>query len=118
MRIPAGAFALIVGLISVLLTNVIASMTVGPESFGLWIIGAVAFLAAGIACGATYPQTSWLSAFGVFGGIAAGVILDSVFQEVVNTKSRNLWPIDIVFWWVLGALPIYLGFALGRFLRR
>jgi len=118
MRIPAAAFALTVGLIAVLLANVVAAMTVGPESFGLWIIGAVAFLAAGLACGATYPRASWLSAFGVFGGIAAGVIVDTVFQEIVNMKSRNLWPIDIVFWWVLGALPIYLGFALGRFLRR
>jgi phosphatidylglycerophosphate synthase len=106
------------GTVAVLLTYMLGASIVTPNSWGIWIVAAVTFCIAGALCGVLHPKASWLLPMGVLVGIGAGVLIEAIFQEFVNTKSRNLWPIDIAMWWLVGIVPIYLGFALGRFMRR
>lgn len=50
----------------------------------------------------------------ILAGIAVAVILDGLFGTLVLHSGGNLWPIGVVFWPALGAIPIIVGLPVGR----
>jgi hypothetical protein len=54
----------------------------------------------------------------MFGGLAAGVVVDVVIDLVFFAIDRNLFPFEVMYWWLLGAIPIALGFVGGHLLTR
>ena len=84
----------------------------------LWLIGAALLCLSTLLTTLIARRTSWPAVLPVFGGIAIGVFVDSEFDALVNHVSRNLWPMDIMFWWVIGVLPIVFGFFSGVLISR
>src|SRR5687768_16865953 len=60
----------------------------------------------------------WLSAILMLGGIAVGVLVDVAVDFVFFAADRNLFPFEIVYWWLYGALPIAFGIVVGQLLTR
>jgi hypothetical protein len=54
----------------------------------------------------------------ILAGIAVAVILDDLFRTLALHSGRNLWPIGVVFWPALGAIPIIVGLPVGQFVGR
>jgi hypothetical protein len=80
----------------------------------LWGIGAILFFFVALLVGGAYKTGFASSILCLALGIALGTMLDAFLVETLLGLSRNLWPIDIVFWWLIGIVPMAAGFWLGR----
>jgi hypothetical protein len=47
-------------------------------------------------------------------GIPIGGLLDASYESIVNHHDRNLWPFAVVFWWIVGIVPIAIGYVIGK----
>ena len=94
------------------------SRALGLEaSFLLWGLGALALFCVALVVGRVSPVTLGNGILFIALGIALGTMLDAILAETLMGLSRNMWPFDIAFWWVLGSVPVALGLTLGRILR-
>jgi hypothetical protein len=102
---------------------------------GLITIGIMFFLVSAIAgwrVGAFDASrrraAAWRSVGGIYVGIAAGVVVWLVIEELVFAHIRTglypyyneptMWPIDIIFWAILATIPTLLGIASGISVRK
>jgi hypothetical protein len=46
--------------------------------------------------------------------IAPGVIIDAQIDFFLRHYDRNLFPIEIIMWWIFAPLPLLAGIMLGR----
>jgi Na+/proline symporter len=106
--------AVVLGTIAVLLTHTLGKHLDILDSFTFWGLGAVVFLLAAFTLGVIFRRASSLNVLFLFVGIALGVIVDAVYQPLVNHESRNLWPLGIAIWFMVGLVPVFVGFVLGR----
>jgi len=105
------------------------------RSVGLMTIGILFFLVSAIAgwrVGALDPShrraAARRSIGGIYVGIAAGVVVWLLIEELVFSHMRTglypyhneltMWPIDIIFWGILATIPTLLGIASGISVRR
>jgi H+/Cl- antiporter ClcA len=102
---------------------------------GLMTIGILFFLVSAVAgwrVGALDPAhrraAARHSVGGIYVGIAAGVVVWLLIEELIFTHIRTglypyynaptMWPIDIVFWAILATIPTLLGIASGISVRK
>jgi hypothetical protein len=52
----------------------------------------------------------------LFAGVALGVALSVVVHPGLGGGERNLWPFEVVMFWIVGLVPAWLGLFAGRFL--
>jgi len=109
--------SLILSAAVVLILDPLSSVLRLEESFTLWIVAAVMFFIVALFIGGSYGAASALNIAIMGAGIAIGTFVDAAVAEGIFGKSRNLWPLGIVLFWVIGLIPILSGFALGRLVR-
>jgi|SRR5687768_42654 len=91
----------------------------GELEFGVSVVVTFLLLApAATFASARLKSRHWLAAILMLGGIAVGVLVDVVVDFVLFARDRNLFPFEVVYWWLLGALPIAFGMIVGQLLTR
>src|SRR5688572_16600443 len=104
----------------------------GLRAPGVRLLAMAVFLLLGLRLGigaAASGQTGrWLAALtglaATYGGIAVGVIVWALVEELILShfgvypiyEEHSLFPIEIVMWWVMAALPLLAGTGLGLIL--
>jgi hypothetical protein len=73
------------------------------------VLEPLAFLGARLSCVSAFVVGMFFLA-----GIACGVVIDAF----TDTKDRNLFPLEIVWWWAVSLIPSALGIAAARIRRR
>ncbi|HTU99757.1 MAG TPA: hypothetical protein VMF13_04410, partial [Luteitalea sp.] len=88
-------------------------------------VGPVWLLLLAVVFGVLALAVSWHSdaingpgAIAIFSGIAAGTLTDVVLDATSDGPDRNLWPLEILVFWVSVAIPVLLGVNVGRFAER
>jgi hypothetical protein len=64
------------------------------------------------------PKSLWIAGCILFFSIAVGVFIDATLDFFLRAYDRNLWPLEILMWWVLAPVPVVLGALLGKGLAR
>lgn len=77
---------------------------------GPTLLGAGIFVAVAAVAGYRAPDHFWETMFLIYVGVAFGVSIDAL----MSSSERNLFPFEIVWWWIVGALPTVMGLVLGR----
>jgi hypothetical protein len=75
-------------------------------------IAAFTFFLTALVVGRLYGAASGFNILSIGLGIAVGTFLGAVIDP-----THNLWPIAIVIFWIVGAIPVALGVLLGTFWR-
>ena len=105
----------------------------GPRATGVLLFAMAVFLLLGyrlgIGAAASGQTRRWSAArtglAATYGGIAVGIIVWALLVEELILRhfgdypiyeEHNLFPIEIVMWWVLAALPLLAGTGLGMIL--
>jgi hypothetical protein len=105
---------------SVLLVALSRSLVLlGSEAGTVWLV--VAPVTFGVLAAVLSRQSEVANvagAFGIFAGIAVGVGVDIALAMALGEPERNLWPLEIVFYWVVAAVPVLLGINAGRYADR
>jgi hypothetical protein len=84
------------------------------ESFVAWGAASAMYFLLAILIGRLFdPNFSWYL-FLMFAGIGVGFFVDAALVEIYLNKSRNLWPLGAVLYWILGCVPMMLGLLLGE----
>ena len=109
--------ALLIGLAAGLMGS-LALAQLNPQG-ALGITAAIyAVVSFGGALGAIqFAPSNFLEVGGLMcAGVAVGVFLSVLVHPMVGGGERNLWPFEILLFWVVGAIPLWLGLVIGRFL--
>lgn len=106
------------GVVGVLVTHWLGFLLKIEESYWFWGLGAAFFLLVSFVAGMRAPKPLWRLVPFILLGIAVGTILDAVIQPIWHNRDSNLWPLGILIWWVIGILPISVGVAIARIVRR
>jgi hypothetical protein len=106
--------SIVAGTIAVLLTDLLTSVIQLENSLGSWGIAATLFFLAAVLIGRIHGFASTASVAFVGAGIAIGTFVDAIVVEMILGGSRNLWPLGIVLWWFVGAVPVIVGLLLGN----
>jgi hypothetical protein len=77
-------------------------------------IAALVFLPIGMAAGFVSRAPIFVVGLVIVGGIAVAVTVDALSDSV----DRNLFPLEILWLWVLAALPSFIGVIIGRLFSR
>ena len=128
----AAALVAIYAVRKVLLVYQVVDVDSGLQAPGVRLLAMAVFLLLGLRLGidaAASGQTGrWSAALtglaATYGGIAAGVIVWALVEELILRhfgvypiyEEHNLFPIEIVMWWLGAALPLLAGTALGLIL--
>jgi hypothetical protein len=105
-----GAAAGLIGTLALILFN--PQQTIAGTAA---IYGGFSFVAALVAI--QFAPANFLEVSGLIcAGIAVGVFLSVLVHPMVGGAERNLWPLEIPFFCIVGAGPMWLGLVLGRFL--
>jgi hypothetical protein len=99
--------------LAVLAIDLLTSLSHLEESLLSWGIAAFVYFAIALFIGRAYGGVANILFVAI--GIALGFFLDAMIVEsLLGLGSRNLWPIGIVIYWIIGCVPIALGFLLGN----
>lgn len=117
---------------TVLIYAVMKWLTVhGSKSAGIFglLVGGVAFLLVGWLVGfkvaLVRQRRLWWRAFkgaaAAYGGVAAGVFLWATVEDLVFSRfgkypiyeEHNLFPFEIIMWWLVAAIPMMIGICLS-----
>jgi hypothetical protein len=86
------------------------SQLIGMGEMGPTLLAVAIFVAAGTMAAYRSAMPPWLIALLIYCGVAFG----TTFDALVDPVDRNLFPLEILWWWVVGALPVAMGIVLGR----
>jgi hypothetical protein len=84
------------------------------DTFWGWGLGALFFFSIAASVPALFRACSWVCVLAMLGAIPFGVAADATYDFFVNHIDRNLFPFEIVFWWVVTPVPLLLGYGTGR----
>jgi hypothetical protein len=84
---------------------------------GIVIAAVILFLIGGIAASWISPGRLWAVGLLLLAGVPIGTLVDVIVDWFVFSHDRNMFPFEIVQWWILGAIPVALGVMWGRSLR-
>ncbi|WP_171160089.1 hypothetical protein [Usitatibacter palustris] len=87
------------------LSQMLALGEMGPTILGVGIFVGLAAVAGYLA-----PDRFWASILLIYVGVAIGTTVDAL----MSSSGRNLFPFEIAWWWLVGALPLAMGIHLGR----
>jgi hypothetical protein len=97
----------------VLAIDLLGSLSHLEDSFWSWGLAAFVYFALALVIGRAYGGMTNILVVAI--GIALGFFLDAeIVEGLLGLGSRNLWPIGIVIYWVIGCVPVALGFLLGN----
>ena len=77
----------------------------------------VAFLGCAVWATRVSSLRLWAVALAIYAGVPLGTFADVFVDAGILSHSRNMWPLEILQWWVVGAVPVAIGISLGRALR-
>jgi hypothetical protein len=60
------------------------------------------------------PGRTTFAGIAALAGIAVGVVADVNLDWLLRGRDRNLWPLEIVIWWVLAPAPMFVGAVLRK----
>ncbi len=84
------------------------------ESFVSWGAASAMYFVLAILIGRVFDPHFSRYLFLMLAGIAVGFFVDAAIVEICLNKSRNLWPLGVVLYWILGCVPMMLGLLLGE----
>jgi hypothetical protein len=87
------------------------------QGFLGWGIGALVFFFAAASVAFFHPKSRWFSMVVMLAGIPFGVAADATYDSFVNHRDRNLFPFEIILWWVCTVVPTIVVFNIGRLFR-
>jgi len=111
--------AIIAGLIaSIIINNISRWLNVWNSLWGL-AVAFVVFVVMGLMIEYTAPTDTKFKKIIQYVGIALaaiapGVIVDVALDFFVRHYDRNLFPFEIIMWWVFAPLPLMAGVLLAR----
>lgn len=108
------AIPIIAGLVAPrLISNISRSVGVWSDS-RLYIVAFIVFFFLGfiLAC-FVHRYTLWAGAIAVV-SLAIGVPIDAMLDLHSRNFDRNLWPFEIVIWWVFAPVPIIFGIFIAK----
>ena len=103
-----------VGAASVFLSQRLAASLHWEESPLFYMLGIVVFFTASCVYRVRFSQARWTAILLILIGIPIGGLVDASYDSIFNHIDQNLWPFAMVFWWIVGIVPIALGYAVGR----
>jgi hypothetical protein len=86
---------------------------------GVYLVALLVFLLLG--CALTYHAQRFPAVTGgiAFATIGVGVFVDTILDFFLRAYDRNLWPLEIILWWLFAPIPMVLGAVTGKmFVRR
>ena len=110
--------ALGIGAAITLVATIGGSLLKMDDSFGPLAFSGIVYFASALALGLTSAKRGWISVLSVFGGIAIGIVIDALLRPTLFHEDPNLWPFGIVIYWVVGLVPIPLGYLVGWLIKR
>jgi hypothetical protein len=84
------------------------------DTFWGWGLGSLLFFCIAASVPVLFQACSWVCVLAMLGAIPFGVAADATYDFFVNHIDRNLFPFEIVFWWVVTPVPLLLGYGTGR----
>jgi hypothetical protein len=63
------------------------------------------------------PMGRWAVALILYAGVPVGTLIDVIIDWVAFSHDRNMFPFEIIQWWVVGPIPVATGVFVGRTLR-
>jgi hypothetical protein len=105
--------ALLAGMVCPIFINNIS------RSFGIWgtsrvyVVALIVFLLLGLLLG-YFMKTATFAGVLALAGVAVGVVLDVDLDWSFRGYDRNLWPFEIVIWWIVAPVPMIIGGILGK----
>lgn len=115
---PSAIVALTLGALAALTADLVTELLKLEESLWSWGLGAFIYFIAALITASVRSSPQWNVVPLVFAGIAIGFVIDAVIRGWLFDTDANLLPLGIAIWWIIGAVPICAGFALGKFLAR
>ncbi|MBX3646147.1 MAG: hypothetical protein KF766_00550 [Rhodocyclaceae bacterium] len=79
------------------------------EMSAIFLIGALVFGACAAFSRKRLPRRSWSIATLIYLGVPIGTLVDVSVDSFLFDNDRNLFPFEIVLWWVIAAIPILIG---------
>jgi len=80
------------------------------------ICGGSLFVAALVA--SLFAPTRLVEVWGLlYAGVALGVFSSVLVHPKLGSGERNLWPFEVLIFWVIGLIPAWIGLFVGRLLR-
>jgi len=73
------------------------------------IVAALVLGAAAAYASSRIGGRSWAIAGLMYAGIPIGTFIDVMVDSFLFSNDRNLFPLEIVMWWIVGAFPVALG---------
>jgi hypothetical protein len=103
--------ALIAGILAITGINNISRLLGIWGSDGIYIVALFVFLIMGMALAYFAPQTrsKIVLIFCAYVGIVLGVTIDATLDFFLRHYDRNLFPFEIVLWWIIAPLPLLVG---------
>jgi hypothetical protein len=92
-------------IIAVIVTYRIGSPFKLFDTFWGWGLGAFFFFSIATSVPVRFRACSWVSVLVMLAAIPFGVAADATYDFFVNHIDRNLFPFEIVFWWVFTLIP-------------
>ena len=107
---------LITGILAIIGINNISRLLGLWDGNGLYIVALFTFLIMGMALAKfTHKTSSKISlVMCSLAGIVLGVIIDVTLDFFLRHYDRNLFPFEIIMWWIIAPLPILAGFVFQR----
>jgi hypothetical protein len=112
--------AFIAGLLASLIINDISRLlNVWDSSLGPQVVALVIFVISGWLLEYTAPMNTKfkdrIKHIGIFCfALAPGVFIDAMIDFYFRHYDRNLFPFEIIMWWVFAPLPLLAGMTIGR----
>ena len=103
---------------SPIVINIIARLFGIWGSNGVYVVAFFVFLFLGALLAYRISMLPLLAGCIALVGIAIGVFIDATMDFFLRAFDRNLWPVEIIIWWVFAPVPMALGALVGKRLRR
>jgi hypothetical protein len=110
--------AFVTGLLASLAINNISRLLNVWGSFGTYVVALVVFMVIGWLLEYTAPMNTKFKGIIKYTGIfcfamAPGVFVDVTADFFLRHYDRNLFPFEIIMWWVFAPLPLLAGIMIG-----
>lgn len=111
---------ILAGVISPVLINNISRILNVWNGEGFYAVALVIFLFTGLFVAYLIPKPTHAILGGLISyvNISAGVFVDAQIDWSLRAYDRNLWPFEILIWWVLAPIPMITGIMLAYIFRK
>ncbi|HEY6199844.1 MAG TPA: hypothetical protein VI231_14635 [Candidatus Binatia bacterium] len=80
----------------------------------VWVVAGIILFLIGLFLAFFESTYTLFSGFIALASIAIGVTLDAMLDFDFRHYDRNLFPFEILIWWVVSPIPMILGVGLGK----